>query len=187
MATINKNNYVSVNLEDIEEILKIIADVIAKPSKYIINKIKSGSTTAVELKYKTKEFQKPHHNVKNIEIYDTMNSIASSLKKNELFYDEYFDFCEIQDMTQDTLNREESLIKKSDLEFLLQIVKDFSDIISLKIELIENKEFDDKKYESEYNSYLNKFNNSKNYFYENICDEDIDENLFIEYSNLIVE
>lgn len=187
MATINQNNYLSVNLEDIEEILKIIADVITKSPKYFINKITSSSTTAVELKYETKDFQKTNHNINNEEIYDTMNSIASLLKKNELFYDEYFDFCEIQDMTQDTLNRDESLIKKSDLEFLLQLVKDFSEIINIKISLIENEEFDDEKYESEYNSYLNRFNKSKNYFYENICDEDIDEDLFIEYANIIVE
>ena len=187
MAAINQNNYLSVNLEDIEEILKIIADVITKSPKYFINKITSSSTTAVELKYETKDFHKTNHDINNEEIYDTMNSIASSLKKNELFYDEYFDFCEIQDMTQDTLNRDESLIKKSDLEFLLQLVKDFSEIINIKIGLIENEEFDDEKYESEYNSYLNRFNKSKNYFYENICDEDIDEDLFIEYANILFE
>ena len=96
MAAINQNNYLSVNLEDIEEILKIIADVITKSPKYFINKITSSSTTAVELKYETKDFQKTNHNINNEEIYDTMNSIASLLKKNELFYDEYFDFCEIQ-------------------------------------------------------------------------------------------
>ena len=73
------------------------------------------------------------------------------------------------------------------MEFLLQLVKDFSEIINIKIGLIENEEFDDEKYESEYNSYLNRFNKSKNYFYENICDEDIDEDLFIEYANIIVE
>ena len=187
MVTINQNNNFNVNLESIEEILKIIADAIAKPSKYCLDKIKSGSETTVELKYETRDFHKTDHNIKNIEIYDIMNSIASSLKKNELFYDEYFDFCEIQDMTEDTLNREESSIKKSDLEFLLQLVKDFSEIIDFKISLIEKEEFDDEKYESEYNSYLNRFNESKNYFYENICEEDIDEDLFIEYANTIID
>ena len=187
MVTINQNNNLNVNLESIEEILKIIADAIAKPSKYFIDKIKSDSATAVELNYETKDFHKTNHNINNEEIYDTMNSIAGSLKKNKLFYDEYFDFCEIQDMTQDTLNRDESLIKKSDLEFLLQLVSDFSEIINFKISLIENEEFADEKYESEYNSYLNRFNKSKNYFYENICEEDIDEDLFIEYANTIID
>ena len=187
MATVNQNNNLNINLESIEEILKNIADAITKPPIYIINKLKSGSATVVELKNETEAFNKTNHNIENIEIYNTMNSIASSLKKNELFYDEYFDFCEIQDMTQDTLNRNESSIKKSDLEFLLQLVKDFSEIINIKISLIYDEEFDDEKYESEYNSYLNRFNKSKNYFYENICEEDIDEDLFIEYTNIIVE
>ena len=187
MVTINQNNNLNIDLEYIEEILNNIADVITKSPKYFINKIKSSSVTDVNPEYETKNLHKTNHNINNEEIYNTMNSIASLLKKNELFYDEYFDFCEIQDMTQDTLNRDESLIKKSDLEFLLQLVKDFSEIINIKISLIDDGEFDDEKYESKYTSYLNRFNKSKNYFYENICDEDIDEDLFIEYANIILE
>ena len=36
-------------------------------------------------------------------MYALMDSIASLLKEDDFFYDEYFDFCEIQDMIKYTL------------------------------------------------------------------------------------
>lgn len=187
MVTIYQKNNQNIGLEDIREILKIIAEIISKPSDYIIKKIKINSTKSADIKYHNKQ-QQDHKNQapSKIELYNTMDSLAESLKKNESFYDEYFDFCEIQDMIKYTLDRESSLIKDSDLEFILKLVKNFSDLINHKIDLIENEEFDDKKFESEYNSYLTGLNESKIYFFENVCDETLDDDLFIKYTNIIM-
>ena len=116
-----------------------------------------------------------------------MDSLSESLKKNQLFNDEYFDFCEIQDITKYTLNRRETLIANSDFEFHLELIISFSDMINYKIDLIEKNKFDEKEFESKYNSYLTIFNNSKTYFYENICDETLDDDLFIKCINSIME
>ena len=113
-------------------------------------------------------------------MYNLVDSIANLLKEDDFFYDEYFDFCEIQDMIKDTLNRD--LIKKSDLVFILVLV-----LIYYKLNLKENNEFNVDDYESVYNLFLTKFNESQTYFYENICDETIDDDLFIEYTNIIME
>lgn len=183
-----QSDYICINLENIEEILKKIAEIISKPSKYILNKLNSSSTAAEAI---TDEI----HNTENIiieiddtkksEMYTLMDSIAKLLKEDDFFYDEYFDFCEIQDMIKDTLNRD--VIKESDLVFIRILVLNFSDLIYYKLNLKENNAFDADDYESAYNLFLTKFNESQIYFYENICDETLDDDLFIEYANIIME
>ena len=111
------------------------------------------------------------------------DKICELLKEDELFYDEYYDFCEIQDIVKITLNRELIEITSSDLNFISRIFNDFFEFIECKIQLIDNDDLD--KIESEYNSYLTLFNNSKIYFYENICDDTIDNDIFLEYCNII--
>ncbi len=95
-------------------------------------------------------------------MYTLVDSIASLLKEDDFFYDEYFDFCEIQDMIKYTLNRD--VIIKSDLVFILILVLNFSNLIYYKLNLKENNEFSADKYESVYNSFLTKFNESQTYF-----------------------
>ena len=123
-------------------------------------------------------------NNKKIEMYELMDSIANLLKEDDFFYDEYFDFCEIQDMIKDTLNRDS--IKRFDLVFILILVLDFSKLVCHKLDLKENNTFNVEGYESAYNLFLTKFNESQIYFYENICDETLDDDLFIEYTNIIM-
>lgn len=181
-------NYAYISLENIEEILKKIAQIIVKPSKNILDKLMSGSTPTED---KTDEIHNYENIVveiddnKKIEMYNLVDSIAGLLKKDDFFYDEYFDFCEIQDMIKDTLNRDE--IKESDLVFLLNLVFNFSKLIYHKLNLKENDNFNSDDYESVYNLFLTKFNESQSYFYEKICDESLDDDLFIEYTNIIME
>lgn len=196
MNVMYQDNSKNINLEDIRQILKVISDLISKPSRYMLNKFKSNQNT-LNKEFQNKEYimttttetsenQLMKFNAKKIELYDQMDSLSESLRKNKLFDDEYFDFCEIQDITKDTLNRKETVITNSDFKFLLELIIDFSNIINYKIDLIEKNEFDEKDYESKYNSYLTSFNKSKIYFYENICDETLDDDLFIEYTNIIM-
>ena len=181
-----QSNYTGINLENIEEILKKIVETISKPSKYIFNKLNSSSTTTEDITDKIQNTENIIIEIddnKKFEMYNLVDSLAKLLKEDDFFYDEYFDFCEIQDIIKDTLNRD--VIKKSDLMFILVLVLNFSKLIYYKLNLKENFNADD--YESVYNLFLTKFNESQIYFYENICDETLDNDLFIKYTNIIME
>lgn len=181
-----QSNYTGINLENIEEILKKIAEIISKPSKYILNTLNFSSTTTEDITDKIQNTEIIIIEIddnKKFEMYNLVDSIAKLLKEDDFFYDEYFDFCEIQDIIKDTLNGD--VIKKSDLMFILVLVLNFSKLIYYKLNLKENFNADD--YESVYNLFLTKFNESQIYFYENICDETLDDDLFIKYTNIIME
>ena len=151
LMSIHENNTQKIDLEDIKEILRHIAEMISKPSEYISDKIRSDSN---EIKSRNIQVTPITYEEKHTALYNSMDSLATALKNNELFYDEYFDFCEIQDMIKDTLNRDSALITQSDLEFIMGLVEDFSRLLNCKIDLIENNEFNEKEFESGYDSYL---------------------------------
>ena len=194
MVTNYQINNQYAGFKDLEDYLELIAEIVLKPSRYLLNKLNSLHSNNEE------KYQKNHEilineyvELKNkfdndkINLYQDLDLLAISLKENELFYDEYFDFCEIKDMIKDTFDRDLSSINNDDFEFILELVTDFSEIISYKYRLIENNDFDETIFESKYNEYLTNFNKSKSYYYENICDESIDDELFKEYSRIIME
>lgn len=194
MVTNYQINNQYLDFKDLEDYLELIAEIVLKPSRYLLNKLNSLHSNNDE------KYQKNHEilineyvELKNkfdndkINLYQDLDLLAISLKENELFYDEYFDFCEIKDMIKDTFDRDLSSINNDDFEFILELVTDFSEIISYKYRLIENNDFDETIFESKYNEYLTNFNKSKSYYYENICDESIDDELFKEYSRIIME
>ena len=188
MANCYQSNSISIDLENIEEILKKIAEIILKPSKYILNKLNSSSTSAEDITDKIQNTENIIIEIEDnekFEMYALVDSIANLLKEDDFFYDEYFDFCEIQDMIKDTLNRD--IIKKFDLMFILELSLNFSNLIYYKLNLKENNEFSVDNYKSVYELFLTKFNESQTYFYENICDETLDDDLFMEYTNIIME
>lgn len=191
------NNQV-LSLEDIEEYLKFISEIVLKPSRYVLKKLNSLSSRDVD-EFNKERYQTNHDTLINkyhelevefnnnkLNLYQEMDSLANSLKENELFYDEYYDFCEIKDITKDTFDRDFSLIKDDDFEFVLDLVVNFSKIINYKIKLLETDSFDEEKFQSEYYDYLTGFNKSKTYYFENICDDSIDDELFVEYTNIIM-
>ena len=51
MNVMYQDNSKNINLEDIRQILKVISDLISKPSRYMLNKFKSNQNTL------NKEFQ----------------------------------------------------------------------------------------------------------------------------------
>ena len=198
MLTNYQVNTQIIYLEDIEEYLKLIVEIVLKPSRYILKKIKSLNTSHI------KQFNKERYQINydllinsydvlenkfnndKIYLYHEMDSLANSLKDNDLFYDEYFDFCEIQDMIKYTFDRDFSLIKDADLDFVLDLVINFSKLINHKINLVETNSFNEEEFESEYIDYLTSFNKSNIYYYENICDESIDDEVFNEFTNIIM-
>lgn len=194
MVTNYQINNQYAGFKDLEDYLELIAEIVLKPSRYLLKKLNSLHVNDEEKYQKNHEmFINEYDELKNkfnndkINLYQNLDSLAISLKESELFYDEYFDFCEIKDMIKDTFDRDLSLINNDDLEFILELVADFSEIISYKSVLIENNDFDESIFESKYNEYLTNFNKSKSYYYENICDESIDDELFKEYTKIIME
>ena len=192
MVTNYQINNQSVNFEVLEEYLEFMAEIVLKPSKYLLEKLSSLHDN--EEKYQTNHdmFINEYNELKTkfangkINLYQNLDSLAISLKENSLFYDEYFDFCEIKDIIKDTFDRDFSLINNEDFEFILALVIDFSEIINYKSELIKNNDFDESIFESKYTEYLTNFNKSISYYYENICDESIDDELFKEYTKIIM-
>jgi len=165
-----ENNAQNTIFADIKEILNHIDELI---SDYILNKTQYNQSLII-------------NGEKYLDLYDSMDWLAINLGKNPSFYDEYFDFCEICDIIKDTLNRDE-LIKQADLEFILNLIQNFSKLINYTIDLMENDAFNERNFNSRYNSYLTNFHKSEIYFYKNICDETLDDDFFSEYSNIIVE
>lgn len=155
------NANVCVDAENIKKCIKSISDLIFKSSKYVSNKI---------------EVNKTKHE---------MECLAGLLERSEFFQEEYFDFSEIQDMITYALNRDFSVIKRADFDFILEIVNNFSDLINFKIALLEKDSFDEKKFKLQYDLFLSNMAGSKIYFYDAVCTEDIDEELFVEYCNII--
>lgn len=169
----------NMDLEKIEEYLKNVLKLIQNSSKQVINKIT----------YKNKNEELAENEIKqHISIlYQKMDETSIALKKNDLFYDEYFEFCEIEDMIKYTLNRNFLIISESDLNFILNLVMNFSELIKFKVNLINDDSFDEEKFEVKYGRYSSAMDDYKTYFFDNICDETIDEDTFIKYCNIIME
>lgn len=190
-----KTNSTSMDLEEFKECLIIIVEIISKPPRYILNKLrditsstktenKSVNSNDINSQYDERELEEFNDN--KIMLFKKMDNISGSLKSNENCYNEYFDFCEIKDMTQDILNRDISIITEADLDFILDLFKNFFRIIDYKFTLLKTDTFNAEEFKSKYNSYLTHFNNSKTYYYENICNDSIDNELFQQYSNIIM-
>lgn len=198
MLTNFQSNNQIISLEDIEEYLRFIAEIVLKPSRYLLKKLNSLNSGNIDdvnkMKYQANHDEllnkynelKGEFNNNKVKLYLEMDSLADSLKENDIFYDEYFNFCEIKDMTKDTFDRDFSLIKNDDFDFILDLVVNFSNLINYKINLINTDMFNEREFGLEYDDYLTSFNKSKTYYYENICDESIDDDLFVEYTNIIM-
>ena len=191
-------NNQTISLEDIEEYLKFIAEIVLKPSRYVLKKLNALNSRNID-EFNKERYQINHDTLINkynelelefnnnkLNLYHEMDLLANSLKENELFYDEYFDFCEIRDITKDTFDRDFSLIDDEDFDFILKLVVNFSKLINYKIKLLESGTFDEEKFQSRYYDYLTGFNKSKTYYFENICDDSIPDDLFVEYTNIIM-
>ena len=176
----NENNFLFA-FDETKTYLKNIISIIIESPKTIKNKLKNSNNKET---YTQTEITKIKNNINNI--YQKIDDLCVSLKNNEYFKEEYFDFRDIGDMIKDILNRDINSITKSDLDFILLLLNDFTQLIECKVELIENNEFNVEKFKSIYNDYLTTFNKSKTYYYENIYDESIDDELFIEYSNVLL-
>jgi hypothetical protein len=166
-ADYQRNSYI-----DLEDHLNAISEMVSKHSKNLVNTRKN--------KHCEYEIREIRHQIFNL--YQEMDEIAEELKKNDLFYDKYFDFLEIEDIIKYTLDRDLRLITESDFDFISKLIKDFYNLTYFK-----NEVFDNEKFETRYDSYLSDFNDSKTYFYNNICDETMDEDLFIKYCSIIMK
>lgn len=167
-------NYTNSNLiidsNELEKYVKDISNLILRPPKYVFE----GIIKLIFRYYKHKLFK-------------NMSHFANSLKKrDDVFYDEYYSFIEIQDMTEYTLNRDFSEITNDDLDFILEIFINFFDFLSYKLDVLEHK-IENGDIPSRLELFNRKMDESKKFYFKNICKEDMDMDLFIEYSNIIME
>jgi hypothetical protein len=178
---VNSQNSATVNidLEKIEEYIKNVLKLIQDSSKQVINKITNKNKIKEEI---TEDEVKQHIFL----LYQKMDETSVALKKNDLFYDEYFEFREIEDMIKYTLNRNLITISESDLEFILNLVINFFKLVESKVNL--NKDSIDKeKFKVKYEEYLSTLDDYKIYFFDRIYDESLDKEAFIKYCNIIME
>lgn len=179
---VNSQNSATVNidLEKIEEYIKNVLKLIQDSSKQVINKITNKNKIKEEI---TEDEVKQHI----LLLYQKMDETSIALKKNELFYDEYFEFREIEDMIKYTLNRNLITISELDLEFILNLVINFFKLVESKVNLKKDDSFDREKFQVKYEEYLSTLDDYKIYFFDRIYDESVDEDAFIKYCNIIME
>ena len=79
---INYQNNYNIDLEDIKEHLKAIFELILKPSKQVINKIKNKPKP---IEFSDNEIQIIRYHMS--ELYHDMDEISIELKRNDFFYD----------------------------------------------------------------------------------------------------
>ena len=170
---------VSIYLEKIEEYIKNLLKLIQDSSKQIINKI----TNKNEIKEGITEDEVKQH---ILLLYQEMDETSVALKKNDLFYEEYFEFREIEDMIKYTLNRNLISISESDLKFILNLVINFFKLVESKVNLKKGS-IDKEKFKVKYEEYLSTLDDYKIYFFDRIYDESLDEDVFIKYCNIIME
>ena len=170
---------VSIDLEKIEEYIKNVLKLIQDSSKQIINKI----TNKNKIKEGITEDEVKQH---ILLLYQEMDETSVALKKNDLFYEEYFEFREIEDMIKYTLNRNLISISESDLEFILNLVINFFKLVESKVNLKKGS-IDEEKFKVKYEEYLSTLDDYKIYFFDRIYDESLDEDVFIKYCNIIME
>ena len=75
--SIHENNAQKIDLEDIKEILRHIAEMISKPSEYISDKIRSDSN---EIKSRNIQVIPITYEEKHTALYNSMDSLATALK-----------------------------------------------------------------------------------------------------------
>ena len=178
---VNSQNSATVNidLEKIEEYIKNVLKLIQDSSKQVINKITNKNKIKEEI---TEDEVKQHI----LLLYQKMDETSIALKKNDLFYQEYFEFREIEDMIKYTLNRNLITISESDLEFILNLVINFFKLIESKVNLKKDS-IDEEKFKVKYEEYLSTLDDYKIYFFDRIYDESLNEDAFIKYCNIIME
>ena len=168
MENIYSHGSIIIDVSGFEEYLKYISNLILKPSKFISEKRK-------ELEFKDCKKQ----------LYRIMDKLSESLKeKINLLHDEYFYFAEIYEMVKYTLNRDISEITVKDIDFISDIFNNFLQFLDYRLTLIEDN-IDDDNFESEVELFLTKMDKSKEFYFANICKEDMDKGIFIEYCNVI--
>ena len=116
-----------------------------------------------------------------------LKNLSKLLKENQdIFQNEYYDCLEINDMIKYTLNRNNSLITATDLNFINSLNDSFFELILYKLNLLKDNHcefnetfFDD--FNIKYDEFTNNLIKSKEYFYNNIYSESYDKQDIIDY------
>lgn len=106
-------------------------------------------------------------------ILESVNKIAFELKEEPIFHKEFFDFLEIQQITECVLKPQDyAKLNIDKVNFLIALFKEFNNLISIKSDLLKNttpenpvKDETLYKYEEEYASFDKVFSKQKEHFY----------------------
>ena len=116
-----------------------------------------------------------------------LKNLSKLLKENQdIFQNEYYDCLEINDMIKYTLNRNNSLITATDLNFINSLNDSFFELILYKLNLLKDNhcEFNEtffNDFNIKYDEFTNNLIKSKEYFYNNIYSESYDKQDIIDY------
>lgn len=120
-------------------------------------------------------------------LFKKMDKLSKLLKENkDIFPNEYYDCLEINEMIKYTLNRDYSLIKQDDFNFINDMNNAFFELILCKLTLLKDSgcEFNESfhnKFDSKYDKFNENLINFKEYFYSNIYQESFNEQDVIDY------
>lgn len=159
VPAINFNKYTNKIIDILKDLkTRFIDKPITKKPQY---------SSIIDTKSANKEYKKYVYLAEVKSIIKDMDYLAIEMKKDELIEDEFYDFLEIQQITEYLLLKDvHSKISKEELNFITALFKEFKDIIFLKAELFENKTDENiLNYDKEYETFQDKFFNYKEKFY----------------------
>lgn len=162
-----KDNIGDYNNKIIDFINKFFKDLKARISKEY-NKMQYPSIiNTVKL---NKEDIAYMYSVNISQILEDVDKLAIMLKKQPLIDEEFFDFLEIQQITEYILkNQDYSKPNIDELTIVKDIFEEFSNLINNKADLLDIKTSDNQdKYKKFYVSFKKKFTNYKEQFYLDI-------------------
>lgn len=144
-------------------------------------RIKKSNTQKYAQEYATildnqrlnKEYVKYLHTIDIRPIFESMDKLRVMFKKDPLIEDEFFDFLEIQQITEYLLKNQDHINPNiKELNFIIKLFKDFKEIVFTKENLFGDISSQDQvteemlsKYEQKYASFEEEFSQDKEKFY----------------------
>jgi hypothetical protein len=124
-------------------------------------------STIIDNKSAIKEYEEYVYATEVRSLINEMDRVADEFQKEEWVDDEFYDFLEIQHISEHIIIKNfHEKTTESELDLLISLYEDFIKIISLKEDLFKKEELS--KYDIEYDKFQDKFSKYKEKFYIDI-------------------
>lgn len=128
------------------------------------NSNKTQYSTTIDNKSAIEEYEEYVYAAEVKSLINEMDKVADAFRKEEWIDDEFYDFLEIQHISEHIIIKKfHEKTTESEINLLISLFEDFIKIISLKEDLFKNEELS--KYDIEYNLFQDKFSKYKEKFY----------------------